>query len=257
MIQVVYIIPRSSQLNTTIFKRMIWLMLKLPDPSFFYIVWPPGSILKNLLVRIPAAILLTTIFLRNLPVITWLHYTAVWRRIIRFMLFNGKLRLTLFWYKGRLWSKNFKSKPYPIFEFWFRAIKTDFLPLLCVRARNIHSVHASLAPQWRLKSKNSKSRPHPKFKFWSNIIWLASKGVLILTHWSATRWNHEISPNYKNFSKVHHIHASKQFPRTVRPKQSHYELRLKLPTNHATLRLGIVALITRTSWDRGYALSQG
>ena len=183
--------------------------------------------------------------------------TAVWRRIIRFKLFNGKLHLTLFWYKGRLWSKNFKSKPYPIFEFWFRAIKTDFLPLLCVRARNIHCVHASVAPQWKLKSKNSNCKPHPKFKFWSNIIWLASKGVLILTHWSATRWNHEISPNYKNFSKVHHIHASKQFPRTVRPKQSHYELRLKLPTNHATLRLGIVALITRTSWDRGYALSQG
>ena len=42
---------------------------------------------------------------------------------------------------------------------------------------------------------------------------------------------------------MRHIHASKQFPRTVRPKQSHYELRLKLPTNHATLRLGIVALI--------------
>ena len=184
----------------------------------------------------------------------------------------------------RLKSKNSKSRPHPKFKFWSNTIKVDLLPLPCVRARNIHCVHASVAPQWKLKSKNSNCKPHPKFKFWSNIIWLASKGVRILTHWSATRWNHEISPNYKNFSKVHHIHASKQFPRTVRPKQSHYELRLKLPTNHsaarcwlvacfiwqwwarlnsfvsknhATLRLGIVALITRTSWDRGYALSQG
>ena len=84
-------------------------------------------------------------------------------------------------------------RPHPKFKFWFNTIKVDLLHLLCVRARNIQGVHASIATQWKLKSKNSKSSvlhhsrvkpPSSDWNMWGRLaMWCAlPQTARIATH---------------------------------------------------------------------------